>query len=187
MYLREQSNNPREIMARTPVRASDADIYPSKRAPWERGPLSSAQHAIGGSMIVGLTVATVLLWLLWRPPGQPTSRYLGELVGTTAILLFSCSLVLATKAPRWSAFLGASTACSCGIAGWRWQASRCLSPITSWSRPCRQRSTTASATLLGTSRWLDWRCYSYGRSSHDCLSLAAASARPTSVGCRSTA
>jgi hypothetical protein len=33
------------------------------------------------------------------PAGQPTSRYLGEMLGTTAILLFSCSLVIAMKAP----------------------------------------------------------------------------------------
>ena len=80
------------------------------------------QHVLGGGSIVGLTIATIVLWFLFRPAGQPTSRYLGEMLGTVAIVLFSCSLVLATKAPflehsfggldrmylwhRWSAITG---------------------------------------------------------------------------------
>src|SRR5260221_5601118 len=80
------------------------------------------QHALGGGTIIGLTIVTILLWFLFRPTGQPTSRYLGEMLGTTAILLFSCSLIVATKAPflerafggldrmylwhRWSAIAG---------------------------------------------------------------------------------
>lgn len=99
MYPREQLDNPQEIMARAQGGASNTGASPARRAPRERGPLSSMRHAVGGSMIVGLTSATVLLWFLCRPPGQPTSRYLGEIVGTSAILLFSYSLVLATKAP----------------------------------------------------------------------------------------
>src|SRR5260221_1123866 len=84
--------------------------------------LGYMHHNLGGGTIIGLTIATILLWFLFRPAGQPTSRYLGEILGTTAILLFSCSLVIATKAPflerafggldrmylwhRWSAIAG---------------------------------------------------------------------------------
>src|SRR5437763_2557733 len=64
------------------------------------------QRTLGGGTIIGLTIVTVLLWFLFRPTGQPTSRYLGEMLGTTAILLFSCSLVLATKAPFLESFFG---------------------------------------------------------------------------------
>ena len=68
--------------------------------------LGFMQHALGGGTIIGLTIATILLWFLFRPTGQPTSRYLGEMLGTTAIVLFSCSLVVATKAPFLERFFG---------------------------------------------------------------------------------
>ena len=57
------------------------------------------KRSSGGLIIVGIAVFTVLLWLLFRPENQPTGRYLGEIFGTTAIVLFTCSLVLATKLP----------------------------------------------------------------------------------------
>jgi predicted ferric reductase len=53
----------------------------------------------GGSAIVAAAVANVVLWLAARPPGQPTGRFLGELCGAEAVLLFSCTLVLATLLP----------------------------------------------------------------------------------------
>jgi hypothetical protein len=81
--------------------------------------LGFMQQALGGGIIIGLTIATIVLWFLFRPAGQPTSRYLGEILGTTAIVLFSCSLVLATKAPFLERASVASTVCFCGIAGVR--------------------------------------------------------------------
>ncbi len=45
-----------------------------------------------GAVVLG----SVALWFLARPSGQPTGRYLGEFFGVEAVLLFSCSLVLAT-------------------------------------------------------------------------------------------
>jgi predicted ferric reductase len=43
-----------------------------------------------------LVLGSVALWVLARPDGQPTGRYLGEFFGVEAVLLFSCALVLAT-------------------------------------------------------------------------------------------
>jgi predicted ferric reductase len=57
------------------------------------------KRSSGGVMIVSIAVFTVLLWLLFKPANQPTGRYLGEIFGTTAIVLFTCSLALATKLP----------------------------------------------------------------------------------------
>src|SRR5437763_16447119 len=109
-------------IAQSEVLSSDKITSQSKRPLYEREILGVMQRALGGGIIIGLTIATILLWFLFRPAGQPTSRYLGEILGTTAILLFSCSLVLATKAPflerafggldrmflwhRWSAIAG---------------------------------------------------------------------------------
>jgi predicted ferric reductase len=46
-----------------------------------------------------VAVGYVVLWILARPPGDPTSRFIGELCGAEAVLLFSCSLILATVIP----------------------------------------------------------------------------------------
>lgn len=59
--------------------------------------LRFVQEQIGGEVIVGLAITNVVLWLLLRPPGVPRAMYLGEIFGTTAILLFSCALVLTTR------------------------------------------------------------------------------------------
>src|SRR6266545_4948770 len=57
--------------------------------------------------LVMVAVAYPVLWVLARPGGQPLGRFLGELCGAEAVLLFSCSLVLATVlAPIERAFGG---------------------------------------------------------------------------------
>src|SRR6266576_2085192 len=112
----------RPDIAQSEVLSSDKITSQSKRPLYEREILGVMPRALGGGIIIGLTIATIVLWFLFRPAGQPTSRYLGEILGTTAIVLFSCSLVLATKAPclerafggldrmflwhRWSAIAG---------------------------------------------------------------------------------
>ncbi|MGO9495211.1 MAG: hypothetical protein ACLQA5_00610 [Solirubrobacteraceae bacterium] len=70
-----------------------------------------------------VALANIVLWLLARPNGQPTGRFIGELCGAEAVLLFSCSLVLATLlAPIERAFGGATPSemsrslASCGLA-----------------------------------------------------------------------
>jgi len=64
------------------------------------------QHQVGGEVIVGLAITNVVLWVLLRPPGVPGTMYVGEILATTAIVLLSCSLVLATRAPLLERFFG---------------------------------------------------------------------------------
>jgi predicted ferric reductase len=54
---------------------------------------------IGVAVLVGVAIGNVALWLLARPAGQPRGRYVGELCGVEAVLLFSCALGLATLLP----------------------------------------------------------------------------------------
>lgn len=57
--------------------------------------------------LVVVAVAYPVLWVLTRPGGQPLGRFIGELCGAEAVLLFACSLVLATLlAPIERAFGG---------------------------------------------------------------------------------
>ena len=68
----------------------------------QRGHGSPAGSPVAGSgragvvALVTVALAYPVLWLLARPGGQPSGRFLGELCGAEAVLLFSCSLVLAT-------------------------------------------------------------------------------------------
>ncbi|MGA2830364.1 MAG: ferredoxin reductase family protein [Streptosporangiaceae bacterium] len=52
--------------------------------------------SLGVAMLGAVVVGSVVLWASARPGGQPDGRYLGEFFGAEAVLLFSCSLVLAT-------------------------------------------------------------------------------------------
>jgi predicted ferric reductase len=54
---------------------------------------------LGPTLLALVAVGNVVLWLLARPPDQPTGRYDGEIFGAEAVLLFSCTLVLATVLP----------------------------------------------------------------------------------------
>jgi predicted ferric reductase len=49
--------------------------------------------------VAALTIvatSNVVIWVTARPKGEPSGRFLGELCGAEAVLLFSCALVLAT-------------------------------------------------------------------------------------------
>src|SRR6266852_8274456 len=61
--------------------------------------LRFVQQQVGGEVIFGVAITNVVLWVLLRPLGVPGTMYLGEIFATTAIVLLSCSLVLATRAP----------------------------------------------------------------------------------------
>ena len=54
------------------------------------------RSTVGVVVIAGLTIGNAILWVVARPPGQPTARYVGELLGVESVLLLSISLVLAT-------------------------------------------------------------------------------------------
>src|SRR5258708_11082561 len=68
--------------------------------------IRSVHRQVGGEVIVGVAITNVVLWVLLRPPGVPGTMYLGEIFATTAIVLLSCSLVLATRAPLLERFFG---------------------------------------------------------------------------------
>jgi predicted ferric reductase len=53
---------------------------------------------IGVPVLAAAAGANVVLWVAARPDGQPDGRYLGELIGAEAVLLFAASLVLMTLA-----------------------------------------------------------------------------------------
>ena len=64
----------------------------------ERPPAGSSVAGLGRAGVVALVAVAVafpVLWVVARPGGQPLGRFLGELCGAEAVLLFSCSLVLA--------------------------------------------------------------------------------------------
>jgi predicted ferric reductase len=100
MYPYEQAGSTAEVPA------SDKSTKHPKHPLHEREIQGSLQFTFGGGSIIGLTIGTILLWFLFQPTGQLTSLYLGEMFGTTAILLFTCSLIVATKAPFLESFFG---------------------------------------------------------------------------------
>src|SRR6202166_3529798 len=55
-----------------------------------------AMTRLGVATLGAVVLGSVVLWIAARPDGQPGGRYLGEFLGVEAVLLFSCSLVLAT-------------------------------------------------------------------------------------------
>jgi predicted ferric reductase len=55
---------------------------------------------IGPAAVVVLVAAYAALWLIARPAGQPTGRYLGEMAGMLALLLLSLALVTSSGLMR---------------------------------------------------------------------------------------
>jgi predicted ferric reductase len=60
---------------------------------------SSYRQFVGPAVLVGAAVAYLALWVVARPADQPVARYVGEILGAEAVLLFSSALVLATLFP----------------------------------------------------------------------------------------
>src|SRR4051812_15261380 len=67
---------------------------------------STTDGRLGPAVVGTLAVANVVLWLVARPGGQPTGRFIGELCGAEAVFLFSCSLVLTSLLPGVEAAFG---------------------------------------------------------------------------------
>ncbi|MCW2910092.1 MAG: hypothetical protein JWL68_4881 [Actinomycetia bacterium] len=59
-----------------------------------------AASLIGPAAVVVLVAAYAALWLIARPAGQPTGRYLGEMAGMLALLLLSLALVTSSGLTR---------------------------------------------------------------------------------------
>jgi predicted ferric reductase len=57
------------------------------------------EPAVGPALLLIVAAGNVVLWVAERPAGSPTGRFIGELCGAEAVLLFSCSLVLAALVP----------------------------------------------------------------------------------------
>ena len=53
----------------------------------------------GPAILVALAVLYPFAWFVARPQGQPTLRFAAEVCGAEALLLLSCTLVLATLLP----------------------------------------------------------------------------------------
>ncbi len=70
---------------------------------------------IGIISLTAVAIGNAVLWLLARPAAEPAGRFVGEVCGAEAVLLLSCSLVLATVFPP------IERACDysglCGVAG----------------------------------------------------------------------
>jgi predicted ferric reductase len=72
--------------------ADFSEDHGEARPPWK-------SSWVGPAALGAVAVGYVVLWLIARPAGQPTGRFVGELCGAQAVLLMSCSLVLATLRP----------------------------------------------------------------------------------------
>ncbi len=64
-----------------------------------RDAATSASGALGVAALVALAAGYLVLWVAAAPPGEPAGRFIGEMLGAEAVLLFSCALVLATLLP----------------------------------------------------------------------------------------
>ncbi len=58
--------------------------------------LRAEAPTLGGVVLVACALGNIVLWFAARPAQQPTGRFIGELCGAEAVLLFSITLVLAT-------------------------------------------------------------------------------------------
>lgn len=58
-----------------------------------------SERSFGPATIVGLLLAYVALWVALKPADEPTTAYVGQLVGAVSILLLSAALVLISSLP----------------------------------------------------------------------------------------
>ena len=61
--------------------------------------LSFVPRDVGTATVLGLLLALLPLWVAARPAEEPVLRFLGQLVGAEAVLMFSIGLVLVSTLP----------------------------------------------------------------------------------------
>jgi len=79
--------------------ASRADTVAGQHAPAPSRDPAVWPTWIGPATLGTIAVGYLALWLVARPSGEPTGRFVGEVSGAEAVLLMCCSLVLATLLP----------------------------------------------------------------------------------------
>ncbi len=100
------ATNRRSLMSTRDLSHEAASSSGAQPQPADGSAVAGSGRA-GIAALIVVAVAYPLLWVLARPGGQPLGRFLGELCGAEAVLLFSCSLVLTTLlAPIERAFGG---------------------------------------------------------------------------------
>jgi predicted ferric reductase len=101
------STNQRSLVSTTQDLSHKAAGSPGVQPEPGDGSSVAGSGRSGMAALVIVAVAYPVLWVLARPGGQPVGRFVGELCGAEAVLLFSCSLVLTTLlAPIERAFGG---------------------------------------------------------------------------------
>lgn len=64
-----------------------------------RAPLSLSARDVGPIAIGALIASVGVLWAVEQPAGEPTTRYVGQLLGAEAVLLLSLGLILISTLP----------------------------------------------------------------------------------------
>src|SRR3990172_6865840 len=63
------------------------------------------KHNLGNYAIIALVILNVIIWLVFPPvnDGRPNfvRQYVGEVIGSTNIVLMACALFLSTR-PKWA-------------------------------------------------------------------------------------
>jgi predicted ferric reductase len=62
-------------------------------------PRAALSRHFGPSAIVTLVLAYIAVWVGYRPGGEPTAAYVGQLVGAVSVLLLSLALILISSLP----------------------------------------------------------------------------------------
>src|SRR3954471_24595832 len=91
--------DPRSRVRRRPTVPARAPAAPAPRRASTDRPGRMSSRRLGPAALGAGAVAYAALWIVARPAGEPAGRFIGELCGAEAVLLFSCSLVMATLLP----------------------------------------------------------------------------------------
>ena len=70
-----------------------------ERSAQSRSRVGRGSPVIGVGVLTAIAVGNIVIWIAARPSGEPTGRYIGEVCGAEAVVLFACVLALATLIP----------------------------------------------------------------------------------------